>query len=94
MINKIELGEGCYGPFIRINNVQIDDNYELKKSIIDELLLNIDKLDMGDYVNITKILVEKCNYSFNNEQSTSDICEQCGNYNYSEIYEKNDDKSR
>lgn len=84
---KIEYGEGCYGPFVRIDNKSVSDDTQLAKKLIQELDSMVDKLDSRDLLVITEIITSRGNFEeVEDESNDGDNCEQCGNWNYRYVF--------
>ena len=95
MINKIEIGEHCFGPIIRINGKSIFTHeysneedikkcQETKLEILQELINNIDNISPFVFRNLAEMVanVKKMSHICTNGSQ----CDQCGNYNYLETY--------
>lgn len=98
-MEQIILSENCFGLDVEVNGESLFtheyDNRDpefikgLKLKLINSLVDIVDNLDIADLAKISDIVVENGNYEMDNENSTSDdYCEQCGNYNYNHIYNK------
>jgi hypothetical protein len=93
-MNSIVYGEGCFGPFVRIDGESLFSEQEdlktkeYQKSLINELLSMIDKLDMQDLQDIAKIVTRRGNWNWDATEEKYESCDQCGNYNWSETYTK------
>jgi hypothetical protein len=98
-IERIHLGEGCYGPEVSVNGQNLfDSEYttdvesknikRLKLKLLKELELLLPKLDMYDLRIIAEVVVKRGNWENKEEENYSDSCEQCGNYNWGETYNK------
>jgi hypothetical protein len=104
-MKKIELVEDCFGPDVRIDgeslfiheydNRNTEEIQKLQESVINELKLNLSKLDMEDWKTISHILaMRSSDFEYDNENSHSGGCNTCGNYNSLLIYgRKNETKS-
>jgi len=97
---KIEIIEHCFGPDVRINDESLfkheydnrtdDEIFQLRKILIDELVNNLNSLDMRELSEIAEMVVQTSGFEIDEENSSSDDCEQCGNYNYTHVYIKQD----
>lgn len=99
-MKKIRIGEGCFGPKVSIDDESlfVDDMSEpretferaeeLKKLLIKELEVLIPKMDMMDFRAIAEIIANRGEWEC--EEDSTDTCDQCGNYNWSQIYKKVD----
>lgn len=97
---KLEYGQHCFGSFIRVDGVDLDreekDIKQLKEIdkkislILEELFVIRQELNADDWANICQIIVNNTNNKFNyiEEESSFDTCEQCGNWNNTEVYVK------
>jgi len=95
-MNKIEIYEHCFGPGVTIDGQSLfkheydersdEEVRDLKLKLIQELINNVDQLDISQLRDIAGIV---CNvvegWQFVPEESYSDTCDQCGNYNWSEV---------
>ena len=101
-MKKIELVEDCFGPDVRVDgeslfiheydNRNVEDIQKLKEDIIDELKVNLDKLDLEDWKLISQILVVRSSeYKYDTENSHSGGCNTCGNHSSLLIYKKEDE---
>lgn len=97
MIQKIEIGEHCYGQFVTVDDSSIikeecDDRSEeeiknTKLDILSELVNSIDTMDYSDWITICEIICRGNNFKLSEEGgSEGDSCEQCGNWNYRDVY--------
>ncbi len=102
-MEKIEIGEGCFGPHVLIDgeSLFVDEfcnaedelkRNELKKELINKLLSQVDSLDMMDLRTIAEIVVSRGKYEYLEEDSYRHTCDQCGNYNYNDSYLKIEEK--
>lgn len=100
MINEIEYGAHCFGSYLIIDGENVD-NYEqndqnrldhilqLKLKLVVELEKNLHRLSVRDLTTISEIITQNNpDWEFDEENSRSNSCDQCGNYNYNEIYRK------
>lgn len=98
-INKIELSEHCFGSDISINEESLfiheydtrSEEYirEYKIALINELLKIVDNINITDLRYIGEIITINSNeFEFDDEQSHEDSCDQCGNYNYKQVFIK------
>lgn len=95
-MEKIEIGEHCFGPFVVIDGISIHEEFasderkseieSIKKGIIEELNSLIPKMDVDDFRRLVEIIVRRGDYEYIN--GSNDACDQCGNYNSSESYQK------
>ena len=95
-MEKIEIGEQCFGPFVLIDGISIHEEFasdereseieSIKKGIIEELNSLIPKMDVDDFRRLVEIIVRRGDYEYIN--GSNDDCDQCGNYNSSESYQK------
>jgi hypothetical protein len=101
-MKMIEVGEHCFGPFVIVDGEnthlhEYDERGEeyirqLKLKIVEELKKNIDNIPMYELRSISEIVVTYSGeWSYMTEESSRSHCEQCGNYNYTDIYIKNDE---
>lgn len=82
---KIEMGEGCFGPFLQIDGEDYDDmSPERLYSLIEKLVVT---QPIGNRCIILKELIFKlCEILQSDEDEEAyetDSCEQCGNFNWS-----------
>ena len=100
-IDNIELSEGCYGPDIMINGESLfiheydnrteEEVREYKILLIKELLEIVDIINMNDLRFIGEIITFNNNkYELIEEEASEYICNQCGNWNYKQIFVKNE----
>ena len=93
-MNKIIYGEGCFGPFVNIDNQSLfseEKNIKTKEYqalLISELMSVVDKLDLQDFQDIAKIVVRRGNWNWEATEEVYESCEQCGYYNWSETYNR------
>jgi len=102
-MNKIEYGEHCFGPYVRVDgeSLFVEDDYypeltkkaeEAKTKLFRELESLLPELDMMSWKTIAEIVTSRGKWEWNEEGSSHDTCDQCGNYNYNETYTKLDSK--
>ena len=96
-INKIELSEGCYGPDVEINGESLflheydkrteEEVLEYKIAFINELLKVVDKINLIDLRYIGEIItINSDDFEYIEEESNESTCDQCGNWNYNQVY--------
>lgn len=90
-MEKIEIGEGCFGPHVLIDGEplfieEIGKRNDLKRKLIEKLGSLLDEMDMRDFLTIAEIVISRGRYEWIEGDSYSDTCDQCGNYNYGETY--------
>lgn len=101
-MKKIELVEDCFGPDVRIDGESLfiheydnrnkEEIQKLQESVIDELKLNLSKLDMEDWKTISQILtMRSSDFEYDNDNSHSGGCNTCGNYKSLLIYGRKDE---
>jgi predicted house-cleaning noncanonical NTP pyrophosphatase (MazG superfamily) len=101
-MKTIEVGEGCFGPYVFIDGEdthlhEYDERGEeyvrqLKLKIVEELKKNIDNIPMYELRSIFEIVVTYSgDWKYVSEESSRSHCEQCGNYNFREVYQKDDE---
>lgn len=86
-INKITLHEHCFGSSFQLNENVNFDNEDSKDIIIKELSTIKDELSESEWVDILEIIAYK-KFKYTKKESNTDTCEQCGNWNSTEVYEK------
>lgn len=103
-MNKIEYGDHCFGPYVDVDGkslfVEDSDHYpelsreaeKAKMQLFKELENLLPELDMMNWRSIAEIVVSRGKWLWDEENSTSNQCDQCGNYNYNETYTKLDPK--
>jgi hypothetical protein len=95
----IEHGESCFGSFIRIDgeSLELQENDErgeeyirqLKIKLIRELETIVDQINSHDLRRIAEIITQNnSNWEYIEEESDTNTCNQCGNYNYNEKYRR------
>lgn len=95
----IEIGEGCFGPHVRIDGQSLHEHeyateqekqeiIRLKENLLDELKVLIPKLDMMDWRSIAEIICSRGGWIWEDDKQYHDSCDQCGNYNWGETYTK------
>lgn len=99
-MNEIIISEGCFGQDVTIDGESLFiheyDNRDPKmiEDLQDKLLNKLTELKQGlgmnDWAEIAKWVVQLSGeYEYNTERSDDgDSCNQCGNYNWTEVYEK------
>lgn len=95
---KIEISEGCFGPDVTVDNESLfkheydtrtDEEMEVIQSKVLQELSDIKgNLDMSDWSAIANIIASRGNFEYQENESTNTDCDQCGNYNYREVYNK------
>lgn len=92
-MEKLELGEGCFGPDVAVDGVSLehlDQHHDAertllinqkRKELISELLKVSDKIDTYSLYELAKILVNTVPNKFEIVSSSSDTCDQCGSWN-------------
>jgi hypothetical protein len=99
MITKLVLIEGCFGPDVVINDESIfhhenDSRSEehirnLKLLLLNELINNVDNLSISHFREIGDILGSiDSSFEQDENESHSDTCDQCGNYNWETVYKR------
>lgn len=96
---RIEIGETCIGCDVVVDGESIfpseyDERSEehirqLKLKLINELPSVVDQISSYDLQQIANIIViNGYDWEYDTENSSKSICNQCGNYNINEIYNK------
>lgn len=95
---KIEISEGCYGPDVSIDNNSLfkgeydsrsdEEVSNLQETLLKEISQIKGSLDMRDWMEIANILVSRGRFVPKGEDYYQSTCDQCGNYNYSETFQK------
>lgn len=87
-IHKITLHEHCFGSSFTLNeDIRFDD--ENSKDMIIKELTNIkNELTESEWKDILEVISSKKHYKYIKGESSSDSCDQCGNWNYTEVYKK------
>ena len=96
-MNTIEYGEHCYGSYVivdgeNLHHHEYDDRGEeyirqLKLKLVNELPNIVDRLSTYDLKIIAEIIAQNnSDWEYDEEKSSNRTCDQCGNYNYKEIY--------
>lgn len=97
-MNTIEYGEHCYGLYViidgeNLHHYEYDDRGEeyikqLKLKLVNELPNVVDRLSTYDLKIIAEIITQNnSDWEYDEEHSRdAKSCDQCGNYNYNEIY--------
>jgi hypothetical protein len=98
-METIEYGKHCFGTFVRINGEDLHiheyderpEEYvrELKLKLINELSKIVDRFSLYDLQTIAEIITQNNNdWEYDEELSRSHTCDQCGDYNYNEKYNR------
>jgi hypothetical protein len=94
---KIEIINHCFGEYIKVDGVDVcdmddieskEDLYEKRMLLIQELSDNILSIHPGVFIEIANTLSSLDSFEHDGEESSSDVCNQCGNWNSSEVYNK------
>jgi hypothetical protein len=94
---KLEIVEHCFGQYVNVDGIDVcdtDDIYskeellEKRLLLIDELKDNILSINPNIYIEIANTLSSLDSFDNNVDESSSNICEQCGNWNSSQVYER------
>ncbi len=96
---KISLSDACFGPNVSIDGESLfmdeydsrtdDEIRNLRLRLIDELVKIINDVDMSDLKVIAEIVVTRgIEFEYNESESHTSDCEQCGSYNTREVYDK------
>ena len=99
-MNKIEVGEHCFGPVARVDGediYDIHDNEEWTKLADEAQLKTLEylksirhNLDTQDWKSILEIITSRDQWDYlDDESSHSSTCDQCGGWNNNEVYIKN-----
>jgi hypothetical protein len=99
-INKIEIGEHCFGAIARVDDediCNIHDNEEWSKLADITQLKTIEylksirhTLDTQDWKSILEIITSRDQWDYlDDESSHSSTCDQCGGWNNNDVYIKN-----
>ena len=86
-IEQFETGEHCFGPVLRVNDVDYKD---IDKEDVILMILEILKKDINKE-NLIRECFKLCleYLPANLEDSNSNICEQCDNFNHYNLYKIN-----
>ena len=96
MIESIELGEHCYGEFLKVNGENViigrEDYSSLNEPIASEILNTLtdlkNNLDLHDWYKIGKIILRKSNnFKYIKDNSTHEYCENCNDFNAHNFYQ-------
>jgi len=97
-MKKIEIYEHCFGSGVEIDDRSLflheydnrtEDNIrDLKLSLIQELIKNVDKLSNINLMDIARVVTSLDEWGWIEEESKSYSCDQCGNYNWNEVYKR------
>lgn len=98
-IDEIKIGEGCFGPYISIDGIDLSETESsteediknlnnLKKKLLQELHILLPKMDAYDMRLLAEVIVKRGQWQDISSDSYSDSCEQCGNYNWGETYKR------
>jgi hypothetical protein len=98
-LESIHIGEGCYGPNVSVNGQSLFQDEKstledskninsLKLKLLKELELLLTTLDMYDLRILAEVVVKRGQWKNTEEDNYSDSCEQCGNCNWGETYNK------
>jgi hypothetical protein len=100
-MKTIEYGEHCFGTFVEIDGEDLhlheyDERGEeyikqLKLKLINELVNMVDVLSSYELKQIAEIVTQNnSKWECDQDRSRSgESCDQCGNWNYKETYNKN-----
>lgn len=102
-MNKIEYGDSCFGSFVIVDDENLhlheydnrNEEYvnELKLKLVNELLPIAKFLSINDLKTIAEIVTQYDNdWVLDEESSDTSTCDQCGNYNYTEVFRKKDNE--
>jgi len=94
-MKKIFIGEGCFGPIVRIDDESMhlgeydtrtdEDIDKMRMFIIHELTKNRKSLSTYEWMEIIQIIGNSSQWNVVDE--SNDSCDQCGNYNWDKTYE-------
>jgi hypothetical protein len=98
-MEEIEYGQHCFGSYIIVDGENLNfgeydtrsEEYirELKIKFLNELPNIVDRLSVYDLKTIAEIITQNNNdWEYDEEESKSSSCDQCGNYNYNEKYRR------
>ena len=96
---KIVISEHCFGNDVYVDGVDLTEAEEglfdpkkqkdARRKLLTELGKNIDNIPAYYWNDLVRMAVENNpRYQLNTEESSSDVCEQCGNWNSSTVYNK------
>lgn len=98
---KIEISEGCFGPDVKIDGESLfKDEYDkrtdeeisvLQDRVLQELSNLKDSLDMMDWSSIANMITSRGKFEMDESISHESNCDQCGNWNYSNTFNKTKD---
>ena len=98
-IDTIKIGEGCFGPYIQTNGINLqvseyskdEDIEQIKKyklMLLNELIEIYENLDSMDLQNIAQIIVSRGDWEEDESEKYNNQCDQCGNYNWGQVWIK------
>jgi hypothetical protein len=98
-MNTIEYGEHCYGSYVTVDGEDLHQHEydergeeyikQLKLKLVNELPKIVDRLSTYDLKIIAEIITQNnSDWEYDEENSGTNTCDQCGNYNYNQIYER------
>jgi len=94
---KLEIIEHCFGQYVRVNGVDVCDmdNIYPKEELLEKRMLLIKELTNSNlfvhpsiWIDIANSLSGLDSFEYNEEESNSDVCDQCGNWNSTNVYDK------
>ena len=96
---KIVISEHCFGNDVYVDGVDLTEAEEglfdpqkqkdYRGAILLEIMQNMDNIQAYYWNDLVRMAVENNpRYQLNTEESSSDVCEQCGNWNSSTVYNK------
>jgi hypothetical protein len=94
---KLEIVEHCFGQYVRVNGVDVCDmdNVYPKEELFEKRMLLIKELTDSNlfvhpsiWIDIANSLSGLDSFEYNDEESSSDVCDQCGNWNSTNVYDK------
>ncbi len=94
---KLEIIEHCFGQYVRVNGVDVCDmdNVYSKEELLEKRMLLIKELTNSNlfvhpsiWIDIANSLSGLDSFEYNEEESNSDVCDQCGNWNSTNVYDK------
>lgn len=96
---QIILSEHCFGGSAQVDGVDITETHEglfdpkeqkdARRKLLSELGKNIDNIDAGYWKELAEMVIQgNPNFEEDKEKSYHDTCEQCGNWNYQNVYNK------
>ena len=90
--------KACFSESASIDDVDImeegDASISKQVEIIDFLSANKDKISINDWKMILDIVINVGNYEEREEEGYNKTCETCGDWNYKNVFYKNDDDKR